>query len=348
MTGASLKGLSEDGTHVLVITDDGVEVRIAITDELRALLRHARVVRKEESPATSTLSPREIQQRIRAGLNAAELAHLTGEPVEALAKFEAPVLAERAYMVQCARGTAVGRAHGAPQLDELVDDRLLARGVDPSTATWDAWREVDEPWRVSVDFVVDGRTIRAVWTYDHHAKTLTAEDDESAWLTETELLQAPSARRHLAAVRHESTPLVPVASTTTSDATQFEDDDLEDTVIASSDHELTPTEALLEDLHSRRGLRESIDMEEDEPAASASVNEGHERFEGFGPARSLRRGSQQAPSAKSGGSSAANPPQSAGAQNSPVSPAGGQDKRSRKGRASVPSWDEIVFGTKND
>jgi len=24
------------------------------------------------------------------------------------------------------------------------------------------------------------------------------------------------------------------------------------------------------------------------------------------------------------------------------------DKRSRKGRASIPSWDEIVFGAKND
>lgn len=340
MTGASLKGLSEDGTHVLVITDDGVEVRIAITDELRALLRHARVVRKDETPATSSLSPREIQQRIRAGLNAAELAHLTGEPVEALAKFEAPVLAERAYMVQCARSTAVGRAHGAPQLDELVDDRLLARGVDPSTAVWDAWREVDEPWRVSVDFVVDGRTIRAVWTYDNHAKTLTAEDDESAWLTETELLQAPSPRRHLAAVRPES---VPVA--VTSERVDSEGDDLEDTLVTAEAQELSPTEVLLEDLQSRRGVRETIDMGDDEPASSASVNDSHDRFEGFGPARSMRRGAQAGPSAKPAGTASA----SQGGAIAPPAPANAsQDKKARKGRASVPSWDEIVFGTKND
>jgi len=83
MIGASLKGLSEDGTHLLVVTDAGEEVRVAVTDELRAMVRHARITIRDETPAASGMPPREIQQRIRAGLSAAELAHLTGEPVEA-------------------------------------------------------------------------------------------------------------------------------------------------------------------------------------------------------------------------------------------------------------------------
>ena len=79
MIGASLKGLSEDGTHLLVVTDAGEEVRVAVTDELRAMVRHARITIRDETPAASGMPPREIQQRIRAGLSAAELAHLTGE-----------------------------------------------------------------------------------------------------------------------------------------------------------------------------------------------------------------------------------------------------------------------------
>ncbi len=352
MIGASLKGLSEDGTHLLVVTDAGDEVKVAVTDELRALVRHARITIRDERPAASGMPPREIQQRIRAGLSAAELAHLTGEPVEALAKFEAPVLAERAYIVELARSTRIGRDSTSPTLGDLVGDRLAGRAIDPASVEWDAWRELDEPWRVAADFATAGRTVRAMWTFDHVAKTLTAEDDESTWLTETELLEAPIPRRHLAAVRPDvasaGAPLVATRPT------------VPGTVHEAPVDDLSPGDALLQGLADRRGTREPVEFDDDD-------DDDDEAFEGFGP-----RGAgpvpvspttppkQTAPSHQSVRTSMPHPAGSArdtstGASGDTASPGNASpstpeapDKRGRKGRASIPSWDEIVFGAKND
>lgn len=334
MTAAHLKGLSEDGTHVLLVTEDGSEFRLEISEELRALVRHARVTRAAEPGQATTLTPREIQQRIRAGLNAAELAHLTGEPLDALVKFEAPVLAERAYIVQLAHGTRVGTDSTAPTLVDLVGDRLASRGVDPETVRWDAWRGVDEPWKVAVDYVVGGRTVRALWVFDHVAKALTAEDEEAAWLTETELLEAPIPRRHLSAVRNESAarneavplePRRPAAITSAADESD-----------PSAQSPGDPTDDLLEDLAARRGTREPIEMEDED-------DEGEERFEGFGPARSPQSGTVPTQSQQT---SSRTMPHPAGSARSSQPEKDGA--KPRKGRASVPSWDEIVFGARND
>jgi hypothetical protein len=335
MMGMSLKGLSEDGTHLIVVTTDGDEHRLVISDELRDLVRHARVLRRDEDAPATRLSPREIQQRIRAGLNAAELAELTGEPVEAIAKFEPPVLAERAYIVQLAQTTRIGRDKTAPTLGDLVGDRLAGRGVDAASVAWDAWREIDEPWKVAAEYRVDGRSARALWTFDHIAKALTAEDDESKWLTETELLDAPVPRRHLSAVRAESGvvplhPHRPATPTTPSAAGEVD-----------ADAERRTTDSLLEDLASRRGTREPVEIEGDD--------EDDDAFEGFGPTRGT--GPSGASRMQHPAGSPHNPPpvpkdQAAPQPQPPTTE--GSDKRPRKGRASVPSWDEIVFGAKND
>lgn len=342
MIGASLKGLSEDGSHLLVVTDAGEEFKLAVTDELRALVRHARVAIRDERPAASGMPPREIQQRIRAGLSAAELAHLTGEPVEALAKFEAPVLAERAYIVELARSTRIGRDSTSPSLGDLVGDRLAGRGIDPASVEWDAWRELDEPWRVVADFATAGRTVRAMWTFDHVAKALTAEDEESTWLTETELLEAPIPRRHLSAVRPES-PTALVAATRPSSPAAPQNPPADET---------SASDTLLKDLAARRGTREPLEMDEEDD---------DEAFEGFGPRgagpisgqhpsqqynpqpNQAPRNTMPHPAGSARPDSGVSPAESASSQNSE-----GSDKRPRKGRASVPSWDEIVFGAKND
>lgn len=332
MTTAHLKGLSEDGTHLLLVTEDGSELRLEISDELRGVVRSARVTRAAEPTHTTTLTPREIQQRIRGGLNAAELAHLTGEPVEALAKFEAPVLAERAYIVQLAQSVRIGADSTAPSLIDLVGDRLASRGLTPEDVAWDAWREVDEPWKVAADYTVAGRTIRALWTFDHTSRTLTAEDEESGWLTETELLEAPIPRRHLSAVRADVELLEPRRPAPVAPARAADED-----VARESDEApaVDPTEELLDGLAAKRGTRETIDMEEDD-----DLDEDDERFEGFGPA--ARRAGQSSPKPSA--------PQAK--PQAPVTPASGTREapasKSRKGRASVPSWDEIVFGAKND
>jgi len=180
MTGLNLVGLDDDGSQLVLTDAQGARFTLPVTDELRRAVRHAMATTRltvPERAAASTLSPREIQQRLRAGLTPEELAELTGEPLAAIEKFSAPVLAERRYVIEQAQATRIGRDSGAPVLVDLVVDRVAARHADTASLQWDAWREADEPWRVSVTFRIDERTVRGVWTFDHGARSLTAEDD---------------------------------------------------------------------------------------------------------------------------------------------------------------------------
>lgn len=357
MTSLTLIGIGDDGTHLVVETPEGVRMTLPISDELRRMVRHAMptVAAREAHDRTvpATMSPREIQQRLRAGLTPPELAELSGESLAAIEKFAPPVLAERAYVIEQARGTRIGRDSSAPVLDDLVTDRLAARGIDAETVSWEAWRATDEPWRVAVDFKSEGRSHRAMWTYDHSARSLTAEDDEARWLTETELLDAPIPRRHLSAVRPQTGPIPlresrPASPAPTTDRVMSDGNPPSAAIPMPSAEQLDPTEVLLEQLADRRGRREVFDIEDIEE------DEDDEAFEGFGPAAHQRTAqvSFSAPSAStpvtapSPVSPGSGHPSRRAEEAAPATPAAGE-RKPKKGRASVPSWDEIVFGAKS-
>ncbi|MDN4474565.1 septation protein SepH [Demequina sp. SYSU T00192] len=347
MTRLTLVGPSEDGLHLVVEAESGDRFELPLTDELRHAVRYTRPSRPAaqapEEAEAPTMSPREIQQRIRAGLTAQELAELTGMSLAGIEKYEGPVAAERQYIADLARDTRIGRDPSAPQLGELVTDRLAARGVDPESVEWDAWREVDEPWKVAADYRVSGRGVRALWTFDHTARTVTAEDEEARWLSETELLDVPIPRRHLSAVReNEDDPARPLQATRppapATDAVPVvaADDAADEEIPLPPKAEPSPTELLLDDLELRRGTRETVDEDEEDD---------EDEFEGFGPARRAREAETGfGPSASRTRAEDAPAPEPAAAKRE--EPA--ERRTTKRGRASVPSWDEIVFGAKND
>ncbi|HWS58076.1 MAG TPA: septation protein SepH [Actinotalea sp.] len=360
MSELKLVGLHDDGEHVVLEGPDGQSFRLPIDDALRAAVRRDRPqLEQVRAEVTGVLPPREIQSRIRAGASAEDVAADSGVPVEIVRRYEGPVLAERAWIAAQARGTRIGRDPGAPALGDLVTDRLATRGVSPSSISWDSARGAAGPWTVEVGFEVGGARRSARWTYDPSTRAVRADDDEARWLSETELSDEPIPRRHLSAVR----------------GTVFdvEVDDALRPVLASVDQPAAPepdpelaTHALLDDLAGRRGVRQPLDELEDDDG---------EDFEGFGPQHAFdfehpgvttpaaipaahppasrpdlatdaqvlampsARGARVAPSPADDGD-----PGVLGAP--PAAPEPTTRAKSRKGRASVPSWDEIVFGAK--
>ena len=106
-----LVAVSEDGTYaVLVAPGHGGRFSLPIDDRLRIVARgqFSRLA-QYEIEVESPLRPKEIQDRIRAGETAEEIADAAGVPIERVRRFEGPVLAERA--VPGARGPA---CHAAP------------------------------------------------------------------------------------------------------------------------------------------------------------------------------------------------------------------------------------------
>jgi len=318
MTHVKLVGPGEGGRNLVVEAADGARFSLPVTDELKALVTH---VEAADGTRVPVLPPREIQRRLRAGFTAERLSELSGVPVEGIRRYEAPIVAERAFIAELARAAPVRREPGSPVLGDLVMDRLASRGIPGASITWDAWRPAGEPWRVGLAYEKGGTTVQAVWTFDHQLRTVIAEDAESRSLTETDVPTAPSTPRHLAAVGR------PVAPSPTEPAAPPEPEtpeafDGEADTATPEGAEGNPEEDgdLLDRLQAKRGVREAV-------RESSEEAEEDDEFEGFGP--QLREAE-------------------VGFAAGGASPRARTRRGGRTGRAPMPKWDEIVFGTSTD
>lgn len=174
-------GLSEDGRFLVTVDGaTGEKFRIGIDRRLSNLIDRAPAssVRsgQMEIPMESSLSPREIQARIRRGESVDQVAEIAGVPVDQLDGFATPVLAERAHMVEMARATSVRRrsAGGPPvALAKLADEAIAAHGLVPDQCTWDSWRREDGRWTVRVIF----GDSTADFVFDPKSRYVIADDD---------------------------------------------------------------------------------------------------------------------------------------------------------------------------
>jgi hypothetical protein len=183
-----LVGVHDDGEHLVLSTPDGHKYLLLVDDPLRAAIRLDRArLSQLQIEGENRLRPRDIQARIRAGQTAEEIAESAGVPVELVRRFEGPVLAEREFVVRQAQAVRVRHAKGgSTTLGEIVTERLAARDVEDDAQTWDAWRDDDGVWMVSLSFEAGGRRRQARWSYDAQLRHVTPQDDESRWLTEDE------------------------------------------------------------------------------------------------------------------------------------------------------------------
>ncbi|MER5866925.1 septation protein SepH [Kitasatospora sp. NPDC002040] len=174
--------VSNDGTRLVLKAADSTEYTLPIDERLRAAIRGDRPrLGQIEIEVESHLRPRDIQARIRAGASAEEVAQAAGISVDRVRRFEGPVLAERAFMAERARKTAI-RRHGestGPQLGEAVAERLALRGAEKDAENWDSWRRDDGTWEVFLSYRADGETRTASWTYDPPRRLVQPNDDEA-------------------------------------------------------------------------------------------------------------------------------------------------------------------------
>ena len=130
-----------------------------------------RAPRREEA-TLDTLSPREIQSRIRSGATVAELAEESGMDPSAIERFSGPPLAERAWVCDQARACVV--RPGTDDLDTLVRRHLHRDGQD---LTWDSWRRADGRWTVVAAIGEDSPV--STWVYDTRSRSIHPEDAAS-------------------------------------------------------------------------------------------------------------------------------------------------------------------------
>ncbi len=335
-----LIGVHEDGHHLLLAGADGARFQVPLDDTLRAAARRDRPrLGQLQIELDTGLRPREVQAMIRSGASAEDVAERSGWTVEKVRKYEGPILAERAYVADLARQVRM-RVRGATgggdvaTLTSRVATRMRGRGVDPSTSEWDAWRSPDDGrWTVVVSFAAGGRERQASWAFDPVARTVDAADDEARWLSEDE---EPSAKGPL-----------PRAGAATPRATTVYDVEAEGGVGAAitgpRPHRDDPVDLMtaMRERSTVRGRRSTGRRK----AAPTELPGSHDA-----PADALPLERLDYDPAVDGP-----PPPAHGHPEDLPAPAATDDPSServdaarRGGRASVPSWDDIMFGARRD
>jgi hypothetical protein len=320
MVQLTLAGLSEDGKRLLLVSDAGVEFTLVVDAKLRAALRGDSQIRARlgqlEIQMDSVLRPRDIQARIRAGESPETVAAAAQTSVEAIMPYAAPVLAEREHVAQRAQRASIRRPAssgaapaGSRTLGDAIAGHLRAQNVDPASVEWDAWRREDGRWTLTATYDVEARDGQAAFTFDAPGNYVSADDDDARWLVgDTVAGPAPQpatpAQDDLASARRRRLAAVPA------DELPLGEDAI-GLVTERHEHEEPDEIATL-------GTEAPVEAYLDEPMTRTSEIERVEDETGI------------------------DEPDLEDADLHADEPSARPAKR--KGRASVPSWDEIMFG----
>lgn len=359
-----LKVIGVEGGSLVLVSEGGDRFSVRIDETLQSQLR-PRV--HSLPPREKRVSPREIQAHIRSGLSADEVADLTGVDLDYVLRFEGPVTAEREHVVASALAVRVYTSADPDPLEEgtpfgdVIRERLVALGAEGEQ--WSSWKE-EEGWIVKLLFRSDEIDHDARWRFDPRKALLSPLTAEAVTLSQQGEIRptliprlravvpaavdelatrfdpdssAPQSRArstradHPTAGRPAAMPHARPAAVRPSDTepqpalaeTPRPISTLPRPVTSTTEQRernLNDTADLLDALRRRRGERDHASSlrvrEEPEHGAEASVAE---------KAPELPRATPPAPEQPSAARGSV-----------------------RRGRVSMPSWDEIVFGARSD
>jgi hypothetical protein len=353
-----------EGSTLLLTSDDGALFRVVVDEVTLAKLR--------QSSATAgtgrKLAPKEIQAHIRSGMSGEDVAAITGASLEYVQKFEGPVLAEREYVVNSALNVAVHTAaetdplNGGSTFGTVIRERLY--DLSAINERWASWKEVGGGWIVKLAFTANSIDHDARWGFEPRKSALFPLNSEAIALSQQGEMTAPLVPRLRAVSDLERQP-----DQSRFDSGAFTENELarpaaqpdtmqygrlEDAPAAVSEAainrapvvneiESNQTADLLEALRRRRGEREmALFADEDDLADEQAPGSMRIVDKPEGPNEFLGRRSGLANKAPAENH---DKPGNTSPQPTVLHPRGASGKKSR---ATMPSWDEIVFGARSD
>ena len=311
-------GLSQDGKRLVLVSDTGEEFAVPVDHKFRAALRgdHARLGQLEMK-MESALRPRDIQARIRGGESAEDVAAAAQTTVDAIMGFAAPVLAERAHVAESAQKSSIRRRSteattAAGTLDQASRTHLSTVGVRSDEVEWDAWRRDDGRWTLVAQYSAGGSTRRAEFTYDQPGRYVVADNHEARLLTGEAVQPSASGAptRRLSSVPNETRARHDDELPLGDDAIELVRNRADDELTADhgdADWIAEPPEQ--EPVDGAAPVEEPVDAPVTEPVEHTTEVEADDEPDEAPAAAEARPG-----------------------------------RTHKKGRSSVPSWDEIMFG----
>lgn len=354
-----LRVIGVESGALLVASDEGERFRIAIDEVLQSKLRKAL-----PDPGTGRkLAPKDIQAHIRSGMSAQDVASVTGVPLDYIQRFEGPVIAEREYVIESALAVPVHTAMDTDPMDQgstfgsVIMSRL--HELSATGERWASWKEDGTGWIVKLSFTAEQIDHDARWRFEPKKSALAPLNNEAITLSQQGELTGSLIPRLRAVDAHdrvedssrfdsgafvdgelstrdtsphlEAIPYGRIGAAPQTTDVLKHSDSLEHSAPEHSEDEAAPTHQtadLLEALRRRRGERESAQYDELEEAMSEHPSTG-----------SIRLVEVPLPDFDDG-------PHSTQPQN--IDQQRHHQRSAKKGRATMPSWDDIVFGARSD
>ncbi|MDR1851878.1 MAG: DUF3071 domain-containing protein [Propionibacteriaceae bacterium] len=312
----------------------------------------------------SALSPREIQQKVRSGLSVSEVAAEAGVPEEQIEAFAVPVIAEREFIAEQASKRPVRRGGDTiphHTLAEVVAEKLSSEGFDPDASEWDSWKVADRRWRVQITYGDPADIRKALFNYDQSGRFSEPENRDASWLVG---MASPAARpRRRPQAESEKT-----VKLNTPDPIDIAN---EETAPLAEVHEVTEPIATTDDAYSEGELSVVDGVLDFTPTQTGGIDVLYDMLSSFdedsvtiyrglldhgvpapepepAPVHKSRRTSK--PKAEPAAQTEPAEPETAETSEAEQLPLIGESTpapkpKKKRGRAKVPSWDEIVFGS---
>lgn len=361
-----LRLVRREDQSLIVADDGGVEYRLVVDETVLAELRHLNR-RDRETPR---VSPREIQSLVRAGKTRQQIIALTGADEADIERYEEPVLAERRFILSTAQAVSVRTTPGdgpEQQFGAVIAERLVGLGAED--ASWKSWKDEEAGWMIGLDFISHEVFHQAVWSFEHRKGVLSPLTPDAVTLSQQgevgdrlipklRAVDATSPRDRfdsgafdpdrLTAEFEEAETTAEASASAEQEQTDSAGDtqpvmdpgaefarrrEIDQRAINTPEPELPDlgqTADLLDALRRRRGERE-LTGDSKLPVAPFPLQSAESN--------------RTAPGAAAPGIDSA-PHETL--QSETDASAAGEKSRRAKGRASIPSWDDILFGTRSD
>jgi hypothetical protein len=351
----------EDGAVTLEALD-GEKLRLPIDEQVRAAVRNAAI----NATNSLALTPREIQDRIRSGETISDIVAATGVNEDFVTKFAQPVMDELEHIIASAlaiRITIAGDRFNDPtqvEFGELIQERLTANSAQD--ISWKSKRIAGGTWQLECNYSISGHRAQSVWHYEPRRFHLAPENEAAIALSNSETIDGPIAKlRSLNTVSEtQSAPTAAPAAFRKQEDAVVNKQSAE--AAEASDSTIGGTTNLLDEIRKRRESQaEPVAFE---PESANDFIEEPEIFVEDLPEESFELDvvedisdvadetileEQDAPvAAEKDEEPAENQALEDSSPDEAATTTADAEPQPKKARASMPSWDEIVFGTKAD
>lgn len=263
-----LAGIHDDGENLVLESSDGATYLLPIDQNLRqSIARARRISPLRGGSASGAFGPRDIQTRFRQGATVEEIAAESGWEPERVRRYEWPIVAERANVIQTARTVVISPAPGqggaAQSLNQHIEAVSERFDFAQAPMEWSTWQQESGQWTVSVDVELGedaqanlprGVMFPARWNFNPANQSIYASNEAAYFLMgrdHSHDAPIPGPAKQAAAPQEEAASDVPEQADSATVGVQV----AEPRITRVSIPEQKEQNELLDELTARRGVR---------------------------------------------------------------------------------------------